>query len=63
MEAVIENPETTTLKSQLFWQNEAPKRSTTLSLDIQSLRFHQHDLALRLDTMRGKPDIIFLTLN
>ena len=40
---------------------EAPKRSTILGLNIQSLRFHQPDLVLLLDTMTSKPDIILLT--
>ena len=41
--------------------DEAPKRSTILGLNVQSLRFHQPDLALLLDTMTSKPDIILLT--
>ena len=56
MEAVIEIPETSAFSSH----DEAPKRSTILVLIIQSLRFHQPDLALLLDTMSGKPDIILL---
>ena len=41
--------------------DEAPKRSTILGLNIHSLRFHQPGLALLLNTMTSKPDIIILT--
>ena len=47
--------------SAFSFHDEAPKRSTILGLNIQSLRFHQPDLALLLDTMTSKPDIILLT--
>ena len=40
---------------------EAPKRKTILGLNIQSLRFHQPDLVLLLDTMTSKPDNLLLT--
>ena len=47
--------------SAFSFYDEAPKRSTILGLNVQSLRFHQTDLALLLDTMTSKPDIILLT--
>ena len=47
--------------SAISFHDEAPKRSTILGLNVQSLRFHQPDLALLLDTMTSKPDIILLT--
>ena len=47
--------------SAFSFHDEAPKRSTILGLNVQSLRFHQPDLALLLDTMTSKPDIILLT--
>ena len=47
--------------SAIPFHDEAPKRSTILGLNVQSLRFHQPDLALLLDTMTSKPDIILLT--
>ena len=61
MEAVIENPETNSEMSVFSFHDEAPKRSTILGLNVQSLRFHQPDLALLLDTMTSKLDIILLT--
>ena len=43
------------------FHDEAPKRSTILGLNLQSLRFLQPDLALLLDTMTSKSVIILLT--
>ena len=47
--------------SAFSFHNEAPIRSTILGINIQSLRFLQHDLSLLRDTMTSKPDSILLT--